>query len=94
MTPFLDRNFTVSQPAVHFLDITGDVCPMTFVRTRLLIERLPVGDIAEIRLKGAEPVDNVPQSLRELGHAILGLSVEPGQGDAADPVYRLRVRKT
>ena len=54
-----------------FLDIREDVCPITFVKTRLLIEAMSSGDIAEILLRGTEPIENVPGSVRELGHAIL-----------------------
>ena len=57
----------------HFLDITADVCPMTFVRTRLLIERMASGDTATILLRGAEPIENVPASVIELGHVVAGL---------------------
>ncbi|MEQ8195888.1 MAG: sulfurtransferase TusA family protein, partial [Rhodospirillales bacterium] len=53
------------------LDITGEVCPLTFVKTKLLIERMAPGQIAEIRLRGAEPLENVPRSLGDLGHAVL-----------------------
>jgi TusA-related sulfurtransferase len=74
--------------AQYFLDITGEVCPMTFVKTRLLIERMPEGATAEILLKGSEPVENVPASVAELGHDILAL--EAADGD----VMRLVVRKS
>jgi len=57
----------------HFLDITADVCPMTFVRTRLLIERMRTGDTATILLRGREPIENVPASVLELGHSVAGL---------------------
>ena len=30
----------------YFLDITADVCPMTFVKTKLMLERMPPGAIA------------------------------------------------
>ena len=71
----------------YFLDITEDVCPMTFVKTRLLIEKMPEGEVAEILLKGEEPLQNVPDSLTELGHVIL--SLDPQE----DGVHRLVVRK-
>lgn len=48
----------------HWLDITGEICPMTMVRTRLLIDQMKKGEIAELRLKGAEPLHNVPISIR------------------------------
>ena len=76
----------------HFLDITGDVCPMTFVRTRLLIERIAAGDIAEVRLKGEEPRSNVPDSVAELGHEIVSLTAE-GDGSEPDGAWRLVIRK-
>ena len=31
-----------------FLDITSEVCPMTFVKTKLMLERLAPGAIAEV----------------------------------------------
>lgn len=66
-----------SQP--HFLDITSLVCPMTFVKTRILIDGMQVGERARIRLKGQEPIENVPRSLVELGHEILSMEPEdPG----------------
>lgn len=75
----------------HFLDITSDVCPMTFVRTRLLIEKMAPGETAEIRLSGGEPLENVPKSVTELGHEVLQVAAEP---DAPAPgVHRIRIRK-
>lgn len=57
---------------------------MTFVRTRLLIERMAGGETAAVRLTGEEPISNVPRSVREFGHEVLSLEPEsgetPGQG--------------
>ena len=60
----------------HELDITRDVCPMTFVRVRLMIEKMEHGEILAIRLCGDEPLKNVPDSLVELGHSILSLELQ------------------
>ncbi len=65
----------------HFLDITDQICPMTFVRTKLLIEKLSSGEQATVRLQGAEPLQNVPRSVREHGHKIISLGPE----DAGNP---------
>lgn len=74
------------------LDITGEVCPLTFVRTKLLLERMTLGQTAEVRLKGSEPLQNVPRSVKEHGHAVL--SLEPETSDStADGVHRLVIRK-
>lgn len=56
---------------VEVLDITGETCPMTFVRTRLALDRLPAGALLRVRLRGAEPVRNVSGSATSLGHALL-----------------------
>ncbi len=77
----------------RYLDITQEVCPLTFVKTKLLIERLSPGQTAEIRLKGAEPLENVPRSVREHGHEVLSLEPEDGTTDGTG-VYVLRIRKS
>lgn len=55
----------------YYLDITAEVCPMTFVKTKLLLERVPAGAVVKVRLRGAEPLENVPRSVQEMGHRIL-----------------------
>ena len=69
---------------------------MTFVKTRLMIERMSPGDVAEILLKGEEPLRNVPESVAELGHEILSLQPAADlRADAGDEaVHRLIVRKS
>nr|WP_294503730.1 sulfurtransferase TusA family protein [uncultured Rhodopila sp.] len=53
------------------IDITGDICPMTFVRTRLALDKLAPGETLLVRLKGEEPLRNVPRTATEQGHRIL-----------------------
>jgi TusA-related sulfurtransferase len=87
----------------HFLDITADICPLTFVKTKLLIESMAPGEIARVRLKGLEPLENVPRSVREHGHEIVSLAPEnapdtdpaqsPGDEPREDTVYLLDLRK-
>lgn len=62
---------------------------MTFVRTKLLIERMEPGEIAEVHLPDGEPVENVPRSVREHGHEILALDSDP----ETPGVHVLRIRK-
>jgi len=79
---------------VHFLDITAEVCPMTFVKTRLLIEKMESGETAEIRMVGKEPLENVPASVRELGHKVLCLKREDLQKNFnPNAIHRLHLRK-
>ncbi|MBL6927843.1 MAG: sulfurtransferase TusA family protein [Rhodospirillales bacterium] len=74
------------------LDITDQICPLTFVRTKLVIEKMVPGQIVEVRLKGAEPLENVPRSVKEFGHTVLSLEAE-GPGTGPDDVHILRIRK-
>jgi TusA-related sulfurtransferase len=79
----------INKMSEYFLDITAQVCPMTFVRAKLLVERMQPGETAELRLKAGEALENVPRSLKELGHEIIDILPE-----AADSgIYRLRLRK-
>jgi len=59
------------------LDITKEVCPMTYVRVKLALERLAPGQTLEVRLVGDEPQRNVPRSVKEEGHRVL--EAEPGR---------------
>jgi TusA-related sulfurtransferase len=57
--------------AAQTLDITGDTCPMTFVRVRLALDRMESGQILHVILRGEEPRRNVPRTAQQLGHAVL-----------------------
>ena len=69
------------------IDSTDAVCPVTFVRAKVALEELEVGDILSIRLNDGEPVQNVPRSIKEEGHKVLRLT------DNGDGTYELIVRK-
>ena len=53
------------------LDITGETCPMTFVRVRLALDRMRQGGVLRVMLRGEEPRRNVPRAAAEQGHAVL-----------------------
>ena len=59
-----------------FLDITKDRCPMTFVRAKLLAERMNPGDTAILRISSGEPLENLPRSLAEHGYVVASLALE------------------
>lgn len=69
------------------LDITLEHCPMTFVKTKLELEKLGDGQILEVLLKEGEPLENVPKSSREQGYTVLG--VEQVEGST----YRVTIQK-
>jgi len=69
------------------LDITADSCPITFVKTKLMLEEMDPGDILEVILNGGEPMHNVPRSVKDEGHRVL--KVEP----LADNKFRLFIER-
>ena len=75
----------------HFLDITADICPITFVKTKLLIEQMKSGETAAVRLTGSEPLENVPRSVAEEGHAVVSLVAD--STDPTEAVHILTLRK-
>ncbi len=75
------------QDVTREIDITKDVCPMTFVRTRLALDRMAPGEILCVRLKGDEPLKNVPATAKAQGHEVLSLETD------ADGIGRLLLRR-
>ncbi len=61
------------------IDITAETCPMTYVRTRLALDTIETGQILLVRLKGEDPLRNVPRAAADQGHDPLEL-LEQGDG--------------
>jgi len=55
----------------HILDLRGVVCPLNFVKAKLELEKLKVGDVLEVLLDEGEPVRNVPASFADQGQEVL-----------------------
>jgi len=53
------------------IDITKEICPMTYVKTKLKLETLSSGEVLEVTLRDGEPLMNLPRSVKEEGHRIL-----------------------
>ncbi|MDH5747759.1 MAG: sulfurtransferase TusA family protein [Rhodospirillales bacterium] len=79
------------------IDITEDVCPLTFVKTKLQLERMSAGQILEVRLRGREPLENVPRSVTQQGDTVLSLEALDGTSSGPDAApdlpHRLIIRK-
>jgi len=60
------------------IDITKEHCPMTFVKTKLALEKLKKGDQLTVFLSEGEPLDNVPKTAKEQGHKVLEVSKVEG----------------
>ena len=56
--------------AAHALDVTDVTCPLTWVRTKLALERLEPGDELTVVVNEGEALENVPRSAAEAGHEV------------------------
>ena len=53
------------------LDLRGTPCPVNFIRCRLMLESMDVGDQLEVQLDRGEPEEMVVPGLRDAGHQVL-----------------------
>ena len=53
------------------INIKGEVCPYTFVKSKLAIEDLKSGQILEIIVDHEPAVENVPRSMKNEGNEIV-----------------------
>jgi len=82
------EGIAIAAPAAR-IDIRGIACPLTWVRTRIALERLRPGDLLEVLLREGEPLENVPRTAAEEGHRVVALDRLPGA--AGD--WRLRLER-
>jgi TusA-related sulfurtransferase len=58
------------------LDLKGEVCPYTFVKSKLAIEQMEAGQILKVTVDNSESASNVPRSLELEGHEVLEIELE------------------
>lgn len=69
------------------LDLRGEVCPMTFVRVRLWLERAAIGSELSVEVDYQPATQSIPRSLAILGQELMGMD------EISDGVWRLQLRK-
>ena len=52
------------------LDVTDVTCPLTWVRTKLALDRLEPGEELVVTCPPGEALQNVPRSAAEAGHEV------------------------
>lgn len=52
------------------INITTDICPITYVKTRIALDKLKAGEKLHVHLKGEESLINIKKNILELGHHI------------------------
>ena len=63
------------------LDLRGTPCPLNFIRTRLALEKIPLGAQLVVDLDRGEPEQMVVEGLRGEGHRV-SVGTHPGCVDA------------
>lgn len=67
-----------TKEATDSLDLRGEVCPYTFVKTILALEEIGPGQVLEVTFDHAPAAENVPRSLIHRGHDVLRVKQEGG----------------
>jgi len=53
------------------IDLKGEVCPYTFVKSKLAMEELRLGEVLEVIVDHEPAVENVPKSMQNEGQKVL-----------------------
>lgn len=92
ITQNLQPTTSIPQPTTQKLtpityDLRGTPCAINYVKAKLKLEEINVGDILEIYLDDGEPIKNVPKSLQNDGHEILKI-------EKVENYYKVVVKKS
>jgi len=61
------------------LDLRGEVCPYTFLKSKLALEELAAGQLLRVVVDNEASARDVPQTLRGAGHTVLAVETpDPG----------------
>ncbi len=69
------------------LDIRGEVCPFTFVKSKLVLEQMEEGEVLRVIIDYEPSAENVPKSMREEGQEVLAVN------KIGDNLWEILVRK-
>lgn len=56
------------------IDLKGEVCPYTFVKSKLALEEMESGQVLRVVVDHLPAVENVPRSLEGEGNEVLDVS--------------------
>lgn len=72
---------------IHQVDIRGLSCPYTFIKAKLALENINVGEILEILLDSPPALKNIPQAFMYYGQEYLGTEAK------SDTEWVIKIRK-
>ncbi|RJP75150.1 MAG: sulfurtransferase TusA family protein [Candidatus Abyssobacteria bacterium SURF_17] len=56
------------------IDLKGEVCPYTFVKSKLALEEMLAGQVLRIIVDHVPATRNVPRSMENEGNEVIGIS--------------------
>lgn len=59
--------------ADRVVELKNEVCPFTFIKSKLAIEQMDPGQVLQVIVSHAPAAENVPRSFENEGHHILGV---------------------
>ncbi len=80
------RKIIERETMAGYLDLREEVCPFTFVKTKLALEKINVGEVMVVILDSGPPLENVPRSLKDEGHQIIRV-------EKLDEAFKLLIKK-
>lgn len=60
----MNQNDILPEKKIDQLDLCGKVCPLTFVHTKLRLEKLNSGDYLKVKYDFPSAIKNVPKSCK------------------------------
>jgi tRNA 2-thiouridine synthesizing protein A len=70
------------------LDLRGEICPFTFVRCKLKLEQMALGQELHVWVDNLNAAKNVPRSLRAWGQQVISVEVVQSDKDWPHPNVR------
>ena len=86
----LENSEIYNELKIKKLDIKGQMCPMTFVYTKLTLEELNKGDILEVELDFLPAIKNIPENCKRQSLAEL---LEVKENDSDKNIWVLKLKK-
>ena len=71
------------------VDVTDQECPLSFVKAKLALEDLEIGQSLEVRLREGEQLSNVTRSFESEGQRVVSRRAEAEGG----PLWRVVVTR-
>jgi TusA-related sulfurtransferase len=69
------------------INIKGEVCPYTYVKSKLALEGIEPGQVLEVIVDHLPAVENVPRSMENEGHEVIDVT------QINDTDYRIVIKK-